>query len=422
MTVSKPIWSLHGTWTRLAANDRLRRSSQALSIIRNTAYIFGGELQPRQPVDNRIDTVALTTSTKPTANPRPSSPLSLTPAPSPRVGAPSTTLQQSLYIFSGRGGTAMAPLDEAGAVWAFDTLASTWTLLTPADATAPCPPPRSYHCTASDGAHMLFIHAGCPASGRLNDLWAFDTRERTWRQCKDAPGPARGGASLAFSAGKLYRMNGFDGQAEVGGVVDEYNIATDSWRSNAFTADGKDGPEARSPLNSELIALGFRTSNLTATMAPSFAAHKDAKELSNVLRRLESELHSVKAIIGMIDGVEDPQTASVAAKFVRLKDVQYKLVKLLEELEPPKVGKPIGRGNSCTRQLVQGDANGKRPKTALDELEQAKSALLLKIQISNVGVIKTMEKRLVASNFWRMQKSFNASTKHCGRRPLAAKG
>lgn len=34
-------------------------------------------------------------------------------------------------------------------------------------------------------------------------------------------------------------------------------------------------------------------------------ARKDAKELPDVLGRLESELHSVKAIIGMIDHEED---------------------------------------------------------------------------------------------------------------------
>lgn len=72
-------------------------------------------------------------------------------------------------------------------------------------------------------------------------------------------------------------------------------------------------------------------------------------------------------------------------------------MKLLEELEPSKVAKPVGRVNSFTRQLVQGDANEERLKTAMDKLGQIKSGLLLKIQISNVGVMKTTAKQLVAN-------------------------
>ena len=49
-------------WTRLASSARLQRSSQTLSVVRNQAWIFGGELQPRQPVDNQIDIVELSKS------------------------------------------------------------------------------------------------------------------------------------------------------------------------------------------------------------------------------------------------------------------------------------------------------------------------------------------------------------------------
>lgn len=49
--------SLTGTWTRLASSTRLQRSSQAISVVGSKAFIFGGELKPRQPVDNRFDVV-----------------------------------------------------------------------------------------------------------------------------------------------------------------------------------------------------------------------------------------------------------------------------------------------------------------------------------------------------------------------------
>jgi len=49
-------------WTRLASTARLQRSSQTLSVVKNQAWIFGGELQPRQPVDNQLDIIELSRS------------------------------------------------------------------------------------------------------------------------------------------------------------------------------------------------------------------------------------------------------------------------------------------------------------------------------------------------------------------------
>lgn len=45
------------TWLHLSTSSRLQRSSQALSIVSSKAYVFAGELQPRQPVDNQLDVV-----------------------------------------------------------------------------------------------------------------------------------------------------------------------------------------------------------------------------------------------------------------------------------------------------------------------------------------------------------------------------
>ena len=49
-------------WTKLASSERLRRSSQVLSIVEETVWIFGGELFSRQPVDNQIDLINLSTN------------------------------------------------------------------------------------------------------------------------------------------------------------------------------------------------------------------------------------------------------------------------------------------------------------------------------------------------------------------------
>lgn len=155
-------------------------------------------------------------------------------------------LNGKFYLFSGRGGTDMAPIEENGAVWSFDPASSSWSIIKPADSSKSYPPARSYHCSASDGINTVFIHAGCPEKGRLSDLWKFDIPSQTWTQAPDAPAPQRGGTSIAYSGGKLYRMNGFDGTTEQGGSIDIFDIATNTWSSETFKADGNDGPEPRS--------------------------------------------------------------------------------------------------------------------------------------------------------------------------------
>jgi hypothetical protein len=75
MPVSAPIHTLKGDWQKIAANDRLKRSSQIASVINGALHIFGGEVQPRQPVDDKVDVVALSTG-------------SIAPPPPSRYSAP----------------------------------------------------------------------------------------------------------------------------------------------------------------------------------------------------------------------------------------------------------------------------------------------------------------------------------------------
>jgi hypothetical protein len=44
---------------KVASADILRRSSQTLSVVGSSAYIFGGELEPRKPRDNDVHIVNL---------------------------------------------------------------------------------------------------------------------------------------------------------------------------------------------------------------------------------------------------------------------------------------------------------------------------------------------------------------------------
>jgi hypothetical protein len=46
--------TITATWRKVTSADTLQRSSQAMSVVDDKAYIFGGELQPREPRDNHV--------------------------------------------------------------------------------------------------------------------------------------------------------------------------------------------------------------------------------------------------------------------------------------------------------------------------------------------------------------------------------
>jgi hypothetical protein len=180
----------------------------------------------------------------------------------------------------------MAPIEEQGAVWEFDTAAACWSFILPSDASAKAfPVARSYHCMTSDGKDTLYIHAGCPEKGRLSDLWAFSVSRREWTELTPAFNPPRGGTSIAFADGKLYRMNGFDGSTEQGGRVDIYSPETTSWTSHVYLPDGKAGPAPRSVSCLLPVRLEGRSFLITlfGEHDPSSLGHQGAgKMLSDV--------------------------------------------------------------------------------------------------------------------------------------------
>jgi hypothetical protein len=270
-----PTHPLTAKWEILKAPP-LPRSSHTLSVVNGRAYIFGGEISPRQPVDNDMHVVVLPSSTVAEAD------YKVVPAgaavavgvnggdtaapgevPQKRVGHSAAVIGERIFIFGGRGGRDMAPLEEGGRIWVFDTRSERWSSLDPVPDT-PFPAARSYHASVAvekpgppvtarkhdsltgetiagsvasvardvqaedEGYGTLFIHAGCPATGRLNDLWGFDVRSRTWKQFPSAPGPPRGGPSLAISKSRIYRFGGFNGLSEEGGQVDFLDLVVDT--------------------------------------------------------------------------------------------------------------------------------------------------------------------------------------------------
>lgn len=272
--------TIKGTWTQVQRHQSLQRSSQSLSTIGSVALIFGGELHPREPRDNDVHILDLTSFSSNNGGQKASfrSYSKASDSPLARVGTASAVVDGKAFYFSGRGGVHMAPIDEKGQLWQFDADGAGWNTISSADDSRSVPDARSYHCMTSDGKSTLYLHAGCPTSGRLSDLWSFDVKASKWSQLASAPGAPRGGTSITFSDGKLYRMGGFDGKHELGGEIDIYDITSDTWNTHKFTPDGNEGPGCRSVGSLLAINVHGKPSLITAfgESDPSALGHAGA--------------------------------------------------------------------------------------------------------------------------------------------------
>lgn len=395
---SNPKNTLKGTWEKIYVPP-LPRSSHSIDIVAGTAYIFGGEINPREPVDNDMHVVTLPYNSAggdyypikarasrsgpaivepetiqeepatepedkgkgkelddiPLASPPPFPPgqsesviaadsyqegpeastskgkepagpdrSALGDVPAPRVGHATAVIGSRIFLFGGRGGSEMKPLDEAGRVWVFDTKERAWSYLDPVAPAAPTSPspvtkpayptPRSYHSAVAtdkprdfdikpikrteswkewaqgdsetvgipqrpivgnvanrirdedaDGYGTFIIHGGCFAEGRANDTWAFDVRSRIWMEFPSAPGNPRGGTAIAIAKTRLYRFGGFNGESEEGGQLDYLELAVD--RFSDMSGQGEVYITARSDWKS-LVPEGPPSTENEAAAAP----------------------------------------------------------------------------------------------------------------------------------------------------------
>ena len=238
VAVARPTLPIAARWHRIPA-DPLPRASHTLAVVRGRAYIFGGEQRSHEPADNAMHILTLPSGGASTDYR--AIPAAKPDYPPSRAGHAAAVVGHHIYVFGGRGGADMQPLDEKGRVWVFDTVGNAWSHLDPA-AGSPVPEARSDHaCAASehplpdanpanadatasaelfDGYGTIFIHGGCLASGRLADIWSFDVSARFWAKLPDAPGPPRSGSALAIAGNRLYRYGGSDGTAALGGGID----------------------------------------------------------------------------------------------------------------------------------------------------------------------------------------------------------
>jgi N-acetylneuraminic acid mutarotase len=219
-------------------------------LLDRTSANWDSEIKPREPVSSSVHCIDLKTGDYEEIEGRGE-------IPQARVGHTAATVNGEIYIFGGvrllfapvglwltiqRGGAAMTPLEESGAIYAFNPKTSTWRKLVPSYSSESIPQARSYHCSTASSDSVI-IHAGCGNAdvGRLNDLWSFNISTQVWTKLADAPGDSRGGSAIAFdqSTNRLWRFGGFNGKIEVGGVIDYIELANKNmqdakWQSIEF--------------------------------------------------------------------------------------------------------------------------------------------------------------------------------------------
>ena len=242
VAIARSTMPIKAEWSPVSLNIDLPRSSHSITVVKGRAYIFGGEIKPREPVGNDMEIVTLPSGTAEAdykcVAPRGDE------VPPPRVGHTAVSISDNIYVFGGRGGPNMTALEEKGRVWVYDTMSNSWSFLDPVDG-SPFPEARSYHAstatehplpnTVGTGASIIeshgtiFIHGGCLAKGRSAEVWSFDVAAKFWSKLPDAPGPARGGPSMVISRDRLYRFGGFDGNDELGGQIDYLELSKETF-------------------------------------------------------------------------------------------------------------------------------------------------------------------------------------------------
>lgn len=194
------------------------RSSHAVAVVGDKAYVFGGEFEPRVPIDNSMHVFDLGTRTWSVADAKGD-------APNPRIGVTMAAIHNTIYVFGGRD----KEHEELNEFYSFNTESGEWKLLSAGEKS---PPHRSYHAMAADvGRKRVFTFGGCGKSGRLNDLWSFGIDSGEWcalkppsEESKCAP---RGGPGLAITKGHVWVIFGFCGHEL--SDVHRYDLATHKW-------------------------------------------------------------------------------------------------------------------------------------------------------------------------------------------------
>lgn len=243
------------------------RSSHTLTAIDDYLYVFGGEHDPRVPIDNDMWQFSIADNhwkrLLVNSGERPSS----------RVGHAAAAVEHKIFIFGGRTSVDMQA-DTLDELYSFDTSLQEWTRYEKSADAANWPEKRSYHSMVSS-ADQLFVFGGCAEKGRLNNLWQYDTTNKLWTQLPTPDAdqlPARGGCALVYLNNALWVFGGFCGH-ELGDIA-SFDLVTQTWN---YLKDAKISPRsvfAFGCLNNVLIGHGGEQN-------PSELGHAGAGEFAD---------------------------------------------------------------------------------------------------------------------------------------------
>jgi N-acetylneuraminic acid mutarotase len=95
-------------------------------------------------------------------------------------------------------------------LWAYDPAANNWALLTPSGTP---PSARSYHSMVWDGVNSRVIMFGGYDGAYKNDLWAYDPAANNWALLTPSgtPPSARYAHSMVWDGQRVIMFGGYDG-------------------------------------------------------------------------------------------------------------------------------------------------------------------------------------------------------------------
>eukprot|EP00984_Skeletonema_dohrnii_P021604 scaffold10845_cov103-Skeletonema_dohrnii-CCMP3373.AAC.1 len=229
--------------TAASTSTPLPRSSHGLSIIHNGSLLvlYGGEHIARTPIHNPSQVLWLAKRMNGTESWQwiaPTTNDAITP-PS-RVAHAQAAVGNTIYIFGGRNGIEMGE-NAMNDMWMLTlhdettttaTITAKWTQINASSNDTPSdvlPEARSFHKMIAIGSN-LYMFGGCgAASGRLNDLWKFDTLTHKWTNLGVSHVlRGRGGPNILSLAHdeKIGIVGGFAGEETNDGHV--YGISSSS--------------------------------------------------------------------------------------------------------------------------------------------------------------------------------------------------
>ena len=136
-----------------------QRSSHGLSVIGDTAYVFGGEHVARTPIDSHVHCFDLNARTWAVAE-------ASGAVPPPRIAHSQAAVGTTIYVFGGRQSVTMEekPLND---LHSFDVATGAWAQVAPADASGAVPAVRSFHKMAAVGSTLYVFGVRAPLCSHI---------------------------------------------------------------------------------------------------------------------------------------------------------------------------------------------------------------------------------------------------------------